>query len=388
MQQDNSQAKIVVWLDGVDRYNRDIMQGIVDYVRKRGLAWQLFLPSDFSESLEVLRTANLDGIIVDPSNIVVANAATHNSAALVWISPHDTGLKFVPTVFINNDELIRRAVSHLTDNGWSNLAMFSQPDAGTMQWAVEREVAFTRIAQNDSRFHSVFRGSAAKVGGLSSQLTSTVEWLASLPKHVGIVGINDARARLVLKACQMGGFEIPSDIGVIGIDNDQLLSELSGVELTSIIQGTFELGQTAARFLHNEMRGIANPPFCKISPSGIHVAASCPHAKRHSPYITRALYFISRNAQRGIKSEQVADHVGISRSKLDLRFKQEVGHSIHEEILNRKIFEAKSLLAETEKAMTLVAANCGFSSVQYMYCVFAREVGCTPKEWRERNTIK
>jgi LacI family transcriptional regulator len=179
MQQDNSQAKIVVWLDGVDRYNRDIMQGIVDYVRKRGLAWQLFLPSDFSESLEVLRTANLDGIIVDPSNIVVANAATHNSAALVWISPHDTGLKFVPTVFINNDELIRRAVSHLTDNGWSNLAMFSQPDAGTMQWAVEREVAFTRIAQNDSRFHSVFRGSAAKVGGLSSQLTSTVEWLAS-----------------------------------------------------------------------------------------------------------------------------------------------------------------------------------------------------------------
>jgi len=31
-----------------------------------------------------------------------------------------------------------------------------------------------------------------------------------------------------------------------------------------------------------------------------------------------------------------------------------------------------------------VALSCGFTSSQYMHSVFKRELGCTPRAWRDR----
>jgi len=31
-----------------------------------------------------------------------------------------------------------------------------------------------------------------------------------------------------------------------------------------------------------------------------------------------------------------------------------------------------------------VAIRCGFTSLQYMYAVFRRELGCTPREYQDR----
>jgi LacI family transcriptional regulator len=31
-----------------------------------------------------------------------------------------------------------------------------------------------------------------------------------------------------------------------------------------------------------------------------------------------------------------------------------------------------------------VAIRCGFTSLQYMYAVFRRELGCTPREYQEQ----
>jgi LacI family transcriptional regulator len=31
-----------------------------------------------------------------------------------------------------------------------------------------------------------------------------------------------------------------------------------------------------------------------------------------------------------------------------------------------------------------VAVSCGFTSVQYLYTVFGRELGCTPRVWQDR----
>jgi LacI family transcriptional regulator len=31
-----------------------------------------------------------------------------------------------------------------------------------------------------------------------------------------------------------------------------------------------------------------------------------------------------------------------------------------------------------------IAVSCGFTSVQYMHAVFKRELGCTPREYQDR----
>ncbi len=384
MHSDQPQPRIAVWLDGVDLYNRDIIHGVADYVRRRGLSWQLYLRSDFSDSLPTLLEWQGEGIIADFSDLSTAEALRAHPARQVGVCAHRMYAGALPCVALDNAELVGRALSHLIDNGWPNFAMFSQPNAEETGWALEREQAFSKLVPWDSAFPRVYRGLSARSERGATSLSGLVEWIASLPKPVGIVAVNDARARLILQACQLGGFEISADVGVIGIDNDPLLRELSGVCLTSVIQGTYEMGQGAARLLHDSLRGI--PCSGHLVPStGINVAASCTPARRYHPYITRALHYICRNAQRGIKGDQVADYVGISRSWLDIHFKREVGHSVHDEILSYKIREAKRLLEEGAADMSAVAADSGFSSVQYLYSVFARELGCTPRDWRDRH---
>ena len=98
----------------------------------------------------------------------------------------------------------------------------------------------------------------------------------------------------------------------------------------------------------------------------------------------RARHFIRQYACQGIKTGQVADYVGISRSSLEAHFRQERNTSVHDEILRFKLDAATTLLAGSDANIAEVALRCGFTSVQYMHAVFKRELGCTPRVWQDR----
>ena len=55
------------------------------------------------------------------------------------------------------------------------------------------------------------------------------------------------------------------------------------------------------------------------------------------PAVIQAMHFIRNHACKGIKVEQVLDSVGISRSNLEKRFKEEVGETIHAVIHAEKL---------------------------------------------------
>ncbi|CAG18896.1 AraC family transcriptional regulator [Photobacterium profundum] len=64
-------------------------------------------------------------------------------------------------------------------------------------------------------------------------------------------------------------------------------------------------------------------------------------------YVIQAMRFTRLNACKGIKVDQVLSYVGISRSNMEARFKEERGHSIHPEIHNSKLKRAGCLLKTT-----------------------------------------
>jgi LacI family transcriptional regulator len=98
----------------------------------------------------------------------------------------------------------------------------------------------------------------------------------------------------------------------------------------------------------------------------------------------RARHFIRQYACQGIKTDQVADYVGISRSSLESYFRQELGHSVHEEILRARLNAATTMLTQGNCNLADVALKCGFTSSQYMHLVFKRELGCSPRGYQQR----
>jgi LacI family transcriptional regulator len=101
-----------------------------------------------------------------------------------------------------------------------------------------------------------------------------------------------------------------------------------------------------------------------------------------NPLVTRARAFIVQFVGHGIKSDQVAHHINVSRSTIERLFQQECGCSVHDEILRVRLDLAQHLLKSGKLSASEVAIRCGFRTLQYMHVVFKREVGCTPSEYQ------
>ncbi len=80
--------------------------------------------------------------------------------------------------------------------------------------------------------------------------------------------------------------------------------------------------------------------------------------------------------------------MGISRSNLEKRFKEEVGETIHTVIHSEKLEKARSLLVSTSLSINEISQMCGYPSLQYFYSVFKNDTtyDVTPKEYRDRHS--
>ena len=94
---------------------------------------------------------------------------------------------------------------------------------------------------------------------------------------------------------------------------------------------------------------------------------------------------IDANAFRNVGAEELAAHLGVSRRLVDLRFREILGRSIYEVIRDRRLEEAKRLLRQTDASIASVTERCGFTNKTHLKNLFLRRVGCSMRDWRNRN---
>jgi LacI family transcriptional regulator len=381
--------RIALLFNGNKVFDRDVVKGIAAYLASTRSPWDLFLEEDFRLRLAGIEHWQGDGIIADFDDPAVAQALAGSRIPVVAVggsyadpAAYPAGIPYVAT---DNDKLVERAYDHLIEAGLRTFALFSLPESANNRWAQERERAFSRLMQRDKLASAVYRGQRTSAASWDASVDGQVAWLRSLPKPVGIIAVTDARARQLLQACNLAGIAVPEQVALIGIDNDPLAQMLARIPLSSVIQGAADIGRASAQLLDQMLHG-AHPGALRmlVPPAGINVQASSQHEPATDPHVMQARHFIRQYACQGIKTGQVADYVGISRSSLESHFRQERNSSVHAEILRFKLDAATTLLAGAKASIAEVALCCGFTSVQYMHAVFKRELGCTPRAWQDR----
>lgn len=85
-----------------------------------------------------------------------------------------------------------------------------------------------------------------------------------------------------------------------------------------------------------------------------------------------------------LKIDDIADAMGMSRSVLYLKIKQQLGMTPIDFVRHVRIMRACELLKDTDEALSSVAFAVGFSDPKYFSKVFKRETGIVPTEYRER----
>jgi LacI family transcriptional regulator len=213
-------------------------------------------------------------------------------------------------------------------------------------------------------------------------------WLLGLPKPVGMMACNDIRGQQVLNLCRRLDLVVPEEVAVIGVDNDEVLCELSDPPLSSVAPDTLRIGYDAAVLLERMMAGgdcPANPVF--IPPLGIATRRSTEVLALNDRQLAAGLRFIRDHAFDPITINEVARAAGMSRRVFERRFVAQMGRPPKAEVLRLRLERVKQLLVDTDWSLAEIAQRTGFNHGEYLHAVFTQKIGISPGKFRRQAAL-
>lgn len=208
-------------------------------------------------------------------------------------------------------------------------------------------------------------------------------WIKDLPKPIGLLSAGDGLAAVQCIDLSEAGLNVPDDVAVLSRGDDPNICEscmptISSLELDD--QGRL---RAACDWLQRLMDGEKAPEKpIMIPPKGVIVRESTDILATPDRVVAEALRYMWDRLNQDFSVEQIAGVVGLSASQLQRRFQKALGRSVVQELLRKRLDEARHLLRSTDLPIADIAPRLGFHSATYMHRAFRRSFGVTPAHYR------
>jgi len=376
---------------------RGILRGIERYIRQHG-PWVIHLmQGDYLQKLLDTKAWGGSGIIARTLHPDTANAVLKCELPTVAIDLHDEqkakGAPFqnCSEVYTDNIHVGTLGAEHLIQHRLEQFAFVGE--INDVSWSRGRQSAFiARLAEAGFPCTCypppprIYRDWGKEVHRLGN-------WLLSLPKPIALMAAHDMRGRQVIEACYRFSIDVPNEVAVLGVNDDQLVCNFCTPPMSSIAVDTETGGFRAAEMLDNLMhrekkwRGKRCFPFppmkYAMQPIGVVSRRSTEFWLVDDEIVIEALKFIHINSALPLTAKQVVNHLNISRRSLEMRFQKHLHRSILSEINRYKLERIKLMLRDRSMNIHDIALACSFESAAYMCCFFRRETGQTMSEYRK-----
>ena len=376
---------------------RAVLSGILDFI-DADHPWQLRIlqnPNDISaKTIHDAVSEGYDGFILSfiGNDADTTSALVNCDKPLVLIGSSKPGFerRKAPTAFVWTDN---RAIGCAGANHLVRLGKFSS-------------YAFVHSRPNDLYSKMRWKGFATQIKartgrtpveissgnevGTEPDIAFLADALARLPKPTAVMTACDWRALHVLSAAERKRIEIPKQLALIGVDNDELIAAHSHPPLSSIQLGLFNMGLKAsdelerlmsARKTRKEIRTTMIPPVRIVE------RESTGFVKPSVSLVERARRFIREHARDGIDAGDVIAHLGCSRNLADLRFKESEGMTVRAALESARLDDVKRLLKTTNRRIGSITEQCGFKTTSSLAHVFLKRFGVTMGEWRAQARV-
>jgi len=99
------------------------------------------------------------------------------------------------------------------------------------------------------------------------------------------------------------------------------------------------------------------------------------------------LAYVEQNFQNNISVEDIADNCGLNRSYFGKIFKEAVGKTPQEFLLNYRMTKAAELLKLTKLSIGDIGNAVGYDNQLHFSRAFKNIYGVSPREWRNQNRM-
>jgi LacI family transcriptional regulator len=151
--------------------------------------------------------------------------------------------------------------------------------------------------------------------------------------------------------------------------------------VTDVEKGGYEAGALIDRMINRE---IVEPFNIIIKPTRIELRKSTEKYDISNEYISKIVNYIEDNFTTDIDIGGLIKMVPLSRRNLEVKFKDQMGTSIYQFILNCRIEYFANLLLTTDRTLFDLALESGFNDCKNISRIFKKIKGCTPVEFRNR----
>lgn len=163
--------------------------------------------------------------------------------------------------------------------------------------------------------------------------------------------------------------------GTYGTVTHALLSELASVQTRELRRRM----ETEVNLMHTLLYFIGREKIKPLSPAGMSRQTG-----ESDPLVLKITYFLNTNFAKEVTLGKLEGEFYLSKATLCARFRKKMGCSIMEYLTLVRLSHAKSLLTSSDMTVEQIAAECGFSSANYLGLVFRKEIGVSPLGYRKR----
>ena len=275
---------------------------------------------------------------------------------------------------------LRKGFEHFAFYGFKNIV-----------WSRERAEGFeNRLNEEGYEVHYFEQKQRPKSRDLWYYKPSALsKWLKSLPKPIALMACDDNQGMHITEACRVTNIRIPEEVAVLGVDNDEMLCNLSDPPLSSVGLDTIKGGYEAARLLHTMIK-TKNEEYYDIvvGPTQIVTRNSTDIYAAKDEYVGQALKYIHNNIEQNLNVKDVLQQVPLSRRSLEKRFSQVTGLPVYEYIFNLRIEKFTQKLLDTDLTVFEIAVDLGLNNGKNIARQFRQIKGCTPSEYRKKYLIE
>ena len=377
--------KVLVIIDDSSEFSRRLLRGLIKYSNDNE-SWIFFqLPSYYK---------SLNG-----TNGIVDWAKEWKADAVIARWDHEESLLAqlnVPIIFQNYKKR-SECFSNLTgdyigtgvmaahffmERNYQNFAFYGNINA---VWSKERGEGFRKEVEKFEGKYYHFETENLRGEPWGKRHIELERWVCSLPKPIALFACDDTFALQISEVCKLNNISIPNEIALLGVDNDELICNLSDPPISSIVldveRGGYELGRLIHQLVKKEKLGPGN---VTIKPMRIELRNSTEKYNIENKHILTVVDYIVANFTSDISIDFLTELVPLSRRNLEVKFKNEMGTSIYQFILQNRIEYFSKLLLNTDRSLFELALESGFNDCKNISRIFKKFKGHTPVEFRQR----
>lgn len=377
--------KVALLIESSRASGRALLSGVADYVHYHG-PWSFYWePGGLETAWPVLQSLDADGIIMRDGDGL--QEVLNLGIPTIVVGHKRKEVTGVVNVITDSLHVGQMGADHLIQCGFKHFAFVGVsggPDESASWSAVREEQFVRRVHENGFDSQTYLLSTAPAARNWARERTALANWLKSLPKPVGLMACNDDCGVQVMEACKAAELAVPDLVGVIGVDNDEIVCGLSNPAMSSVAINFQRAGYEAAEALDQLMQGTRAVP-AKITVPATHVVTrrSTDVVAVADPSLSRALRYIRDHSRRAIGVADVARSAGLSRRALERRFRNEIGVSILDQIRKARTDQICKMLVETSLPVGEIAESLGFEDVQHFARYFRSAREMSPLQFRK-----